>query len=77
MTSKRRSLASNSLHHTSITQKGICIVVDDLETRLVEFGRGMMLSNGKTNGVGETLTERSSSNFNSIGIMGLGVARSN
>lgn len=52
------------------------MVVDQIKTRLVEDSTGVSLSNGKTNGIGKTLTERSSGHLNAGGIVGLGVARS-
>jgi hypothetical protein len=76
MTSERGSLTGNTLHHTSITQKGICVVVDDFESRLIELGGGMMLSNSKTNSVGEALAKGARGNFNAFGVVRLRMARS-
>ena len=50
------------------------MVVDQLVAGLVEDGGGVLLSNGETDGVGETLTERASGNLNTGGVVGLGVA---
>jgi hypothetical protein len=62
--------------HTSITQECVCVVVDNLKAGLIELGRSMVLSNGKTNGIRETLAKRAGSNLDSIGIVSLRVARS-
>lgn len=56
VTSSRSSLAGNTFHSTSITEEHECVVVDKLEARLVEDSRSVRLSNGKTDGIGETLT---------------------
>jgi hypothetical protein len=69
MARKRSSLTGNTLHHTTITQECICIIVDQLESRLVEFGGSVVLGNGKTHGIRKTLAKRASCNFNSIGIV--------
>lgn len=64
----------NALHGTSISEEHVGVVVDQLETGLVEDGRSMRLRNSKTDGIGETLTERASGDFNSRGVMRFGVA---
>jgi hypothetical protein len=50
------------------------VVVDQLVAGLVEDGCGVLLGDGETDGVGETLTERASGDFNTGGIVRLGVA---
>ena len=74
VTSSRSSFTGNTLHSASITEEHECVVVDKLEARFVEDSRSVRLSNGKTDSIGETLTERASSDLNSGGIMCLGVA---
>lgn len=65
MTGRAGSFTSNALHGTSISKKGESMVIDQIETRLVELSSGVGLRNGQANGVSETLTKRSSSDFNS------------
>ena len=50
------------------------MVVDQLVSGLVEDGCGVLLSNGETDGIGETLTKRASSNLNTGRVVGFGVA---
>jgi hypothetical protein len=61
--------------HASITQESICVVVDELESRLVEFGGSVMLSNCKTNSIRKTLTKRSCGDLNTRSIMCFWVTR--
>jgi hypothetical protein len=77
VTSSRSSFTGNTLHSTAITEEHECVVVDKLEARFVKDSRSVRLSNGKTNGIGETLTERASGDLNSGGVMCLGVAGGN
>jgi len=49
------------------------VVVDNLEAGLVEGTSGLSLSNGETNSVGETLSKRTSCDFNTGCVVGLGV----
>jgi hypothetical protein len=77
VTSQRCSLTCNTLHQASVTQKDICVVVDQVETRLVKFASSMVLGNGQTNSIGETLSERTSGNLNAISIVGFGVTWGN
>jgi hypothetical protein len=76
VTSSRSSLAGNTLHGASITEEHEGVVVDQLKARLVEDSRSVRLSNGKTDGIGEALTERTSGDLDSGGIVCLGVAGS-
>jgi hypothetical protein len=76
VTSSGSSLAGNTLHSTSITEEHECVVVDNLEARLVEDSRSVRLSNSKTDGISETLTERARGDLDSGGVMCLGVAGS-
>jgi hypothetical protein len=73
VTGHRRSLAGNALHGAAIAEEHEGVVVDQLEPGLVEDSRSVRLANGKTDGIGETLTERASGDFNAGSIVGLGV----
>lgn len=70
------SLASNSLHSTTITEDHVCVVVNEVESRLVEDGCGMRLRNSKTDGIGETLAKRASCDLDTGGVVSFGVAGS-
>jgi hypothetical protein len=50
------------------------VVGDQVEAWLIENGRRMSLSDGKTDRVTEALTQRAGRNFNAWGIMGFGVS---
>jgi hypothetical protein len=73
VTSCASSLAGNTLHSTTITEDGVCVVVEKLIAGLVEHTSAVSLGNGKTNGVGETLTERTGCDLNTRGLVGLRV----
>jgi hypothetical protein len=49
------------------------VVVDQVEAGLVEDRGSVGLSHGETDGIGETLTERASGDFDTGGVMSLGV----
>ena len=70
------SFARNALHSTTITKETVCVIVDELETGLVENSSGMSLSNGKTNGIREPLTKRSSSHLDTWRVRDFGVSGS-
>lgn len=74
MTSGTSSLTSNTLHSTAITEDAVCVIVDEVVSGLVEDGSGVSLGHGQTDGIGETLTEGSGGDFDTGGIMSLGVA---
>lgn len=69
------SLRGNTLHSAAITEEGICVVGGEVEARLVEDGTGVSLRNGETDGVGETLAERTSGDFDTGGVVSLRVTR--
>lgn len=77
VTGGRGGLRGDALHGTSITEEAVGVVVDQVVSGLVEDGTGVSLGNGKTDGVGETLAERTSGNLNTGGVVGLGVTRKN
>jgi hypothetical protein len=62
------SLASNTLHGAAITEEHVDVVVDQLVAGLVEDGSSVLLSNGETDGIGETLTKRASSDLDTGGL---------
>jgi hypothetical protein len=74
--SHRSSLAGNTLHSASIAEESVCEVVDQFESGLVEDGSSVLLCNGKTDGVGETLAERASGDLNTGGVVGFGMTGS-
>jgi hypothetical protein len=73
VTSHGGSLGGDTLHSAAITEEGVSVVVEQLETGLVVDTAGVGLGNGQTNGVGETLTQRTSGNLNTGGVVRLGV----
>lgn len=75
VTSGTGSFASNTLHSTAITEDGICVVVEKFIAGLIEDGGSVSLSNGETDGVGETLTKRTGGDLNTGGIVRLRVTR--
>jgi hypothetical protein len=74
MPCQRGSLAGHALLHASIAQEDICVVVDQLKSGLVVDSGTMLRGNGKTHGVGKALSKRSTGNFDTVGIVSLGVA---
>ena len=48
----------NPFHHATIAQKDIRIVIDDIETRLVEFGSQQFFSQRHTDRIGNPLSQR-------------------
>lgn len=67
------SLAGNTLHSATITEEHVGVVVEKLEAGLVVDTTGVGLSHGETNSVGKTLTERTSGDLNTGGVVSLGV----
>ena len=64
MTSKRSSLASNTLHGASIAEEAVGVVVDQVKAILVEDRPSMSLSNSKSDSIAETLTTRACRHLN-------------
>lgn len=75
VTSGTGSFASNTLHSTTITEDGVCVVVEKVVAGLVEDGGTVSLGDGETNGVGETLTKRAGGDLNTGGVVGFRVTR--
>lgn len=69
------SLGGNTLHSTAITEEGVGVVVEQLKAGLVEDTTRVGLGNGQTDSVGETLTQRTSGDLNTGGVVSLGVTR--
>ena len=76
VTGQGAGLAGDTLHQATVTEEGICVVVDQVEARLVVDSSGVGLGNGKTNSVADTLTQRTSGDLDTGGVVGLGVAGS-
>ena len=75
MASSTGSFTSNTLHSTTITKKCKGMVINQLKAWLVELGSCVGLCNCKTDGVCKTLTEGTSSDFDTRCILGFGVTR--
>ena len=73
VTSHASGLAGNTLHGAAITEEHVGVVVEELIAGLVEDTGGVSLSDGQTNGVGETLTKGASGDLNTRGVVSLGV----
>ena len=74
MAGRTSSFAGNALHGTSIAKETVSVIVDQVELGLVEGCSSLGLGNGKTDSVGETLTERPRSHFNARSILGFWMA---
>ena len=57
----------------SISHEDVCVVVQELETWLVELGTSLALSNGESDSVGETLSEWTSGDLDTWSIVCLWV----
>lgn len=68
MTGGRRSLGGNAFHETTVAEEHVCVVIDEVIAGLVENSSRVCLSNCKTNGIGETLTEGTSGDLDTRGI---------
>ena len=53
--SQRGSLARDTLHQAAIAEEAVGVIVDEVETRLVEDSGGVGLAHGKTNSIRDTL----------------------
>lgn len=69
MTGNASGLASHTFLKTSITTEDISKVLHDLEPVLVKGGTDMSFGDSETNGVGETLTQRTSGDFDTVSMM--------
>jgi hypothetical protein len=68
------SLTGHTLHHASVAQEDIGVVIDQVEAGLVEYGSGVSLGHGKANSICKALSKWPSCNFNAFGIMRFRVA---
>lgn len=75
VTSSAASFAGDTFLGAAITEDTVCVVVEQVISWLVEHGTGVSLGDGKTNGVGDTLTQRTGGDFDTGGIVRLGVTR--
>lgn len=76
MTSSASSFAGNALHSTAISKEAKCVIIDEFEARLVEYGCCVGLCNCETDSIGESLTKRACSNFDTLCILTFRVPRS-
>lgn len=71
------SLGGNTLHETAVTEEHVGVVVEQLVAGLVEDTTSVGLGHGETDGIGETLAERTSGNLDTRGVVSLGVTGGN
>ena len=76
VTRKTGSFTGNALHGAAITKEAVGMIGEEVVTGLVEDGGSVSLGNGQTNGVAETLAQRAGGDFNTGGVISLGVAGS-
>ena len=74
MAGRASCFTGNTLHGTSIAKETISMIVDQVELGLVERCSSLGLGNGKTDSIGETLTERPGSHFNPRSIVSFWMA---
>jgi hypothetical protein len=74
VTSERGGLTGDTLHQATIAEEAVGVVVRDGESGLVEGGGSVSLSHGKTDGIANTLSQRTSGHLNTWGVVSLGVA---
>lgn len=75
MARRAGSLAGDTFHSTPVSEEAECVIVDKLETRLVEFGSSVSLGNGKANSIGKTLTKRTRGHFDTRCILSFWMSR--
>jgi hypothetical protein len=73
--SKGSSFGSDTFLKTAVTEDDVGIIVENLKARLVESSGKLSLSKSKTNSVGNTLTERTSGDFNTFSMAAFRVTR--
>jgi hypothetical protein len=66
-------LGGDTLHGAAITEESVGVVVEQLEAGLVVDTTGVGLGHGETDGVSETLAERTSGDLDTGGVVSLGV----
>lgn len=74
VTSGTGSLAGHTFHSTAVTKEAICVVVDQIESRLIEIGSSLCLSYSQTHGIRKTLAEWTSSDLDTWSILAFWVA---
>jgi hypothetical protein len=70
---ERAGLGSDTLLKTSISEETVGVVVEDLKFVLVVDSTHVGLGNGKTDSVGDTLSERTGGNLDTVSDTNLGV----
>ena len=68
-------LACDTLHCAAISKNGVSVVVEEVESRFVEYGRGMSLGDGQSDRIRETLSEWPCGDLDPWSVVGLGVTR--
>jgi hypothetical protein len=74
--SEGSSLGRNTFHQATVTSEHEGVVVEDLETILVEGSSEVSLSDSETDSIGETLSERSSGDLDTVSYTEFGVTGS-
>lgn len=77
VSSERRGFGRNTLLETAITEEDVGVVVHEVKAVFVEGRAHVSLTNGKTDGVGDTLTEGTGGDLNALCDANLGVTWSN
>jgi hypothetical protein len=72
---ERAGLGSDTLLETSISKETVGVVVEDLEFVLVVNGTHVGLGNSETDSVGDTLSERTGGDLDTVSDTNLGVTR--
>mmetsp|Transcript_11394 Transcript_11394/g.15530 ORF Transcript_11394/g.15530 Transcript_11394/m.15530 type:complete len:399 (-) Transcript_11394:82-1278(-) len=75
MSSERGSLSGDTLHVAAVSKNAISVVVHDGRVGLIEPSGQMLLSNGKADSIGNSLSKRTSGHLNSLSHEVLGVSR--
>ena len=75
VTSSTGGLTGNTLHCATITEEAVGVVVNQVVVWLVEDGGSVGLGDSETDGVGETLTKRTSGDLNAWCVVRFWVTR--
>ena len=74
MTGCAGSLTSDTFHRTPIPKKAESVIIDEVESILIELGSRVSLGNCKADGICETLAKRTSSHLNARSILSFRMA---
>ncbi|VUS99972.1 hypothetical protein SB6422_03396 [Klebsiella huaxiensis] len=69
-------LVGDTFHHAAVAHEGVSEVVNNVVARTVELCRQRFLRNRHTHRIGNTLTQRTGSGFNTRGVTHFRVTRS-